>query len=161
MAKIKSSKKIKKPLLKKSKKTRVVPRKPTPKVKLKNVKMNKKIVIAPQPKSKKIIKEVAPQPNTHKDKHVSAKDVEVKLPKSARELLRQGKDDGFLVQDDIMMIFPEPEHHVEEIDEFFIQAFAQGIDIFESISTRDEADVFKSAEQMERELEQLVGFKHG
>jgi RNA polymerase primary sigma factor len=161
MAKIKSSKKIKKPLLKKSKKTRVVPRKPTPKVKFKNVKMNKKIVIAPQAKSKKIVKEVAPQSNTHKDKHVSAKDVEVKLPKSARELLRQGKDDGFLVQDDIMMIFPEPEHHIEEIDEFFIQAFAQSIDIFESISTRDEADVFKSAEQMERELEQLVGFKHG
>lgn len=167
MAKIKSPKKTKKPLPKKSNKTRVALRKPTLKAKLKDVKENKKImktvkvVSPPQPKSKKIIKEVSSQPKTHKEKHVSAKDVEVKLPKSARELLRQGKDDGFLVQDDIMMIFPEPEHHVEEIDEFFIQAFAQGIDIFESISTRDEADVFKSAEQMERELEQLVGFKHG
>jgi len=103
--------------------------------------------------------QVNEKPN--KTRHTSAKDVEIKLPKSARELLRQGKDDGFLVQDDIMMIFPEPEHHVEEIDEFFIQAFAQGIDIFESISTRDDADVFKSAEEMEHELEQLVGFKHG
>ncbi len=161
MAKIKSSKKTKKPLPKKSNKTRVALRKQTPNAKLKVMKKNKKAVVTPQPKSKKIIKEVPSQPKTHKEKHVSAKDVEVKLPKSARELLRQGKDDGFLVQDDIMMIFPEPEHHVEEIDEFFIQAFAQGIDIFESISTRDEADVFKSAEQMERELEQLVGFKHG
>jgi len=103
--------------------------------------------------------QVNEKPN--KTRHTSAKDVEIKLPKSARELLRQGKDDGFLVQDDIMMIFPEPEHHVEESDEFFIQAFAQGIDIFESISTRDDADVFKSAEEMEHELEQLVGFKHG
>jgi RNA polymerase primary sigma factor len=161
MAKIKSSKKSKKSLPKKDNKTRVVLRKQTPKAKLKNVKKNKKVIMAPQHKSKKIIKEVPSQPKTHKEKKMSATDAEVKLPKSARELLRQGKDDGFLVQDDIMMIFPEPEHHVEEIDEFFIQAFAQGIDIFESISTRDEADVFKSAEQMERELEQLVGFKHG
>ncbi len=161
MAKIKSPKKTKKPLPKKSNKTRVTPRKQSPKTILKNTKKNKKVVIAPQPKSKKIIKEVPSQSKTHKEKRITTSDVEVKLPKSARELLRQGKDDGFLVQDDIMMIFPEPEHHVEEIDEFFIQAFAQGIDIFESISTRDEADVFKSAEQMERELEQLVGFKHG
>lgn len=99
---------------------------------------------------------VWPKPKTSR-----SKDIEVKLPKSARDLLRQGKEDGFLVQDDIMMIYPEPEHHIDEIDEFFVQAFAQGIDIFESISTRDDADVFKSAEEMEHELEQLVGFKHG
>lgn len=91
----------------------------------------------------------------------TSKDEEVKLLKAARDLLRQGKEDGFLVQDDIMMVYSEPELHIEEIDEFFIQAFALGIDIFESISTRDDADMFKSAEDMERELEQLVGLKHG
>lgn len=137
-------------------------------------KVVKKVVKQPHPKVSKAVKPKTPPSGTKntpvkkapefvwpKVKHTRSKDVEVKLIKSARDLLRQGKEDGFLVQDDIMMIYPEPEHHVEEIDEFFIQAFAQGVDIFESISTRDDADVFKSAEEMEHELEALIGYKHG
>jgi RNA polymerase primary sigma factor len=89
------------------------------------------------------------------------KPVEVKLAKAARDLLRQGREEGFLVQDEILMIYPEPEHHVEEIDEFFAQAFEQGIDIFETISTREDSDVFRSSEDMERELEHLISLKHG
>lgn len=117
---------------------------------------------------KKTAKKKVPQSKPKEDEHLwfkpdpkARKDVDIKLQKSARELLRQGKDDGFLVQDDIMMIYPEPESHIEEIDEFFVQAFAMGVDIFESISTRDDAEVFKSAEEMEHELEQLIGLKHG
>jgi RNA polymerase primary sigma factor len=34
-------------------------------------------------------------------------------------------------------------------------------DIFETISTREETEANKTAEEMEKELEQLVGFKHG
>lgn len=81
--------------------------------------------------------------------------------KSYKDLLRQGEDDGFLVQDDIMLVFPEPEKHVDEVDEFFDVAFKKGIDIFETISTRDENDVNKTAEEIEKELELLVGVKHG
>jgi RNA polymerase primary sigma factor len=174
MAKTKTSKKPKKVLpkkgtsphtsiSKKAKKLNPSPKKATKeKIKatkpLKVVAVLTKAIKKTKEKHQEAVKEVE---KPHKTKHASTKDIEIKLPKSARELLRQGKEDGFLVQDDIMMIFPEPEHHVEEIDEFFIQAFAQGIDIFESISTRDDADVFKSAEEMEHELEQLVGFKHG
>lgn len=81
--------------------------------------------------------------------------------KSYKDLLRQGEDDGFLVQDDIMLVFPEPEKHVDEVDEFFDVAFKKGIDIFETISTRDENDANKTAEEIEKELELLVGVKHG
>lgn len=84
-----------------------------------------------------------------------------KLPKSYKELLKQGEEDGFLVMDDILMIYPEPEKHIDEIDEFFSFAFKNGIDIFETISTREETEANKSAEEMEKELEQLVGLKHG
>lgn len=161
MAKTKPSKKSKKKSPQKVKKNHSVSSRRTLKPKQKKVVNVKKSRVVAQPKkSVGKVKHVAAKP-VPKEKHTPTKHVEVKLLKSARELLRQGKDDGFLVQDDIMMIYPEPEHHVEEIDEFFIQAFAMGIDIFESISTRDDADVFKSAEEMERELEQLVGFKHG
>ena len=78
-----------------------------------------------------------------------------------KELLKQGTDDGFLVQDDILLVYPEPEKHVDDIDDFFETAFKNGIDIFETISTREDSDVNKSAEEIEKELEKLVGGKHG
>ncbi|NTU72673.1 RNA polymerase sigma factor RpoD [Candidatus Roizmanbacteria bacterium] len=84
-----------------------------------------------------------------------------KTPKSYKELLKQGEEDGFLVQDDILVVYAEPEKHIEEIDEFFDAAFQKGIDIFETISTREESDANKSAEEIEKEIEQLVSFKHG
>jgi RNA polymerase primary sigma factor len=84
-----------------------------------------------------------------------------KLPKSFKDLLKQGEEDGFLVQDDIMVVCPDPEKHIEEVDEFFNSSFQKGIDIFETISTRDESDAQKSAEEIEKELEILVGVKHG
>jgi len=83
------------------------------------------------------------------------------LPKSLKELLDQGKEDGFLVQDDILLIYPEPEKHIEEIDEFFDEALKKGIDIFETVSTREEFEAKKSVEEIEKELEQLVFLKHG
>jgi len=84
-----------------------------------------------------------------------------KLPKNLKELLKQGEEDGFLVQDDIFLIYSEPEKHIEEIDDFFDQAFKKGIDIFETISTREEEEAKKSVEELEKELEQLVLLKHG
>ncbi len=84
-----------------------------------------------------------------------------KFPKTGKELLKQGEEDGFLVQDDILMVYPEPEKHIDEIDDFFNSAFQKGVDIFETISTREESDANKSAEEIEKELEQLVSIKHG
>ncbi len=84
-----------------------------------------------------------------------------RLPKSLNDLLKQGEDDGFLVQDDILLVYPEPEKHIGEIDTFFDHALKKGIDIFETISTREESEAKKTAEEMEKELEQLVVLKHG
>ena len=44
-----------------------------------------------------------------------------KLPKNLSELIKQGEEDGFLVQDDILLVYPEPEKHLTDIDEFFNQ----------------------------------------
>lgn len=84
-----------------------------------------------------------------------------RLPKTLNELLRQGEDDGFLVQDDILIVYPDPEKHIDDIDNFFDQALKKGVDIFETVSTREESEAKKTAEEIEKELEQLVVLKHG
>jgi RNA polymerase primary sigma factor len=84
-----------------------------------------------------------------------------KLPKSLKDLLKQGHEDGFLVQDDVLLVYPEPEKHIEEIDNFFNDALNKGIDIFETVSAREENEAKKSIEEIERELERLVVLKHG
>lgn len=84
-----------------------------------------------------------------------------KLPRTLSELLKQGEEDGFLVQDDILLVYPEPEKHIEEIDHFFNEALEKDVDIFETVSTQEENDAKKSAEEIEKELEQLVVLKHG
>src|SRR3989338_2796575 len=84
-----------------------------------------------------------------------------KIPKSTKELLRQGEENGFLVQDDIFFIFPDPEHHIEEIDDFFNTAMLKNIDIFENVSSSEEEDVKKSVEELEREIKQIINLKHG
>ena len=87
--------------------------------------------------------------------------IKIKSPKTFKELLQQGEDDGFILQDDIFLICSEPEKHILEIDDFFNEALRKGIDIFETISTREEEEVHKSAEEVEKELEQLITAKHG
>jgi RNA polymerase primary sigma factor len=87
--------------------------------------------------------------------------IKQKFPKSFKDLLQQGEDDGFVVQDDIFLVCAEPEKHIEQIDEFFDLALKKGVDIYETISTREEEEVHKSAEEVEKELEHLIGVKHG
>ncbi len=84
-----------------------------------------------------------------------------KLPRSLDDLIKQGEDDGFVVQDDIFLVYPEPEKHLEEIDDFFNKALKKGIDVFETVSTREEEDAKKSAEEIEREIKQLISSRHG
>jgi RNA polymerase primary sigma factor len=83
-----------------------------------------------------------------------------KIPKNIKELLKQGKENGFIVQDDILFIYPDPEHHIEEIDNLFNQAMKMNIDIFENVSTREEEEAKKSVEEIEKELKQIIFFKH-
>jgi len=84
-----------------------------------------------------------------------------RLPKSIKDLIRQGSEAGFLVLDDIFLVYPDPEYHVDEIDDLFFTCIELGIDIFENISTTEEEDTTKSLEELERELKNLIALKHG
>ena len=84
-----------------------------------------------------------------------------KLPKSLDDLIKQGEEDGFLVQDDIFLVYSEPEKHIEEVDDFFDKCLKKGIDIFETVSTREEEDAKKTSEEIEKEITQLISTRHG
>ena len=84
-----------------------------------------------------------------------------KLPKSLDDLVLQGEEDGFLVQDDIFLVYSEPEKHIEEVDDFFDKCLKKGIDIFETVSTREEEDAKKTSEEIEKEITQLISTRHG
>ena len=84
-----------------------------------------------------------------------------KLPKSLDDLIKQGEEDGFLVQDDIFLVYAEPEKHIGDIDDFFDKCLKKGIDIFETVSTREEEEAKKTAEEIEREITQLISTRHG
>ncbi len=84
-----------------------------------------------------------------------------KIPKNIKELVKQGQENGFLVLDDILFVFPNPEGHIEEIDDLFNEAIKNDIDIFENVSSQEEEDAKKSIEELERELKQLITSKQG
>lgn len=84
-----------------------------------------------------------------------------KIPKNINDLLKQGAENGFIIQDDILFIYPDAEHYIEEIDNLFDQAMKKNIDIFENVSTREEEEAKKSIEELEKELKQIIVLKHG
>jgi RNA polymerase primary sigma factor len=75
---------------------------------------------------------------------------------SIKDLVKLGKENGFLTQDDILMVFPKPEHHLKELDELYDKLLRMGIDVFETTSKDDEKELTKSVAELEKELEVLA-----
>jgi len=74
------------------------------------------------------------------------------LSLAAKKLLQQGKDEGFLTQDEVLEVFPEAEKHLEELDEFYDKVFSEGVDIFDAVDLEEavEEDFSGLAAQVER-----------
>ena len=60
-----------------------------------------------------------------------------KNPSTIKTLLKQGKDNGFVTQEDILIIFPKPEQHLNEVHDFYDQLIKSGIDVFENLSDEE------------------------
>lgn len=75
------------------------------------------------------------------------------IQKDIEELLKKGKQRGFITQDEVLDVFVEPEMYLEELDNFYDQILSQEIDIFESVSEETEAE---DVDVLQRELEQLT-----
>lgn len=75
---------------------------------------------------------------------------------SVSDLLHEGKENGFVTQDDILVLYPKPENQVPELDHLYNQLIRAGIDVFETTSQDIEKEASKSIADLEKEIEALA-----
>lgn len=80
--------------------------------------------------------------------------------KTAAALIKHGESNGFIIQDDILNIFPEPEKHLQEIDDLFAKLIEHKVDIFETTS-QDQENTEKAISDLEKELAVLSRISEG
>lgn len=67
--------------------------------------------------------------------------------KAINQLVKLGKKQGFLTQDIVLKKIPEPQEHIQELDEFYNTLFEKGIDVFDGISADEIKEVEKEAKK--------------
>lgn len=86
------------------------------------------------------------------------KKIDIKL--EVRKLIKRGKDQGFVTQDEILLIFPEPENHIDEIDDLYLKLLNEKVDVFDTTEL-DALEISKSVSELEKELERLASLEEG
>lgn len=89
---------------------------------------------------------------------IKEKKIDVKL--EIRKLVKRGREQGFVTQDEILVIFPQPENHIGEIDELYHRFLDEGIDVFDTTEI-DTSDITKPVSELEKELEGLTTLEEG
>jgi len=59
------------------------------------------------------------------------------INKAINSLVKKGRDQGFLTQEDILEVFPKAENKLEELDDFYQKVLSENIDVFESVSPEE------------------------
>ncbi|KKR01319.1 MAG: RNA polymerase sigma factor [Candidatus Woesebacteria bacterium GW2011_GWB1_39_12] len=75
--------------------------------------------------------------------------------KETADLIKKGRDQGFLTQDDILEVFPNAEENLTELDDLYDKLLAESIDVFESVEAEEMDSDEKAKEKLEREIEIL------
>lgn len=70
-------------------------------------------------------------------------------------LIKKGREQGFLTQDEILEEFPNAEDNLAELDELYDKLLVEGIDVFESVAAEEIESDEKAKERLEREIEIL------
>ena len=53
----------------------------------------------------------------------------IRVNTSPADLVKQGKENGFVTQEDILVVFPKPEEKVADLDHLYDQLIRAGIDV--------------------------------
>ena len=77
-----------------------------------------------------------------------------------RKLIRRGREQGFVTQDEILAIFSEPEKVISEVDGLYFKLLEEGIDVFDTTEI-DTAEMAKPVSELEKELESLAALEEG
>ena len=77
------------------------------------------------------------------------------IRKPVQELIKKGRDQGFITQEDILEVFPDAENRVAELDDFYDKLQAENIDVFESVTPEEIETDEKAQEKLDREIEIL------
>lgn len=77
------------------------------------------------------------------------------LKSALDDLLKRGKSQGYLTQDDILAVLAEPEEHIEALDQFYKKVFDAGVDVFENVSEEEMKQDAQVSTDLEKELEFL------
>jgi RNA polymerase primary sigma factor len=77
------------------------------------------------------------------------------IRKPVQELIKKGRDQGFLTQEDILEVFPDAEERIGELDDFYDKLLAENIDVFESVTPEEIETDEKAQEKLDREIEIL------
>jgi RNA polymerase primary sigma factor len=75
--------------------------------------------------------------------------------KTVSSLIKKGREQGFLTQDDILEAFPDAEKRVDELDDLYEKLLFENVDVFESITPEETDTEEKIKEKLEREIELL------
>lgn len=78
------------------------------------------------------------------------------IRKPVLDLIKKGRDQGFLTQDEILEIFTDAEDRVLELDDLYEKLLAEGIDVFESVTPGEIETDEKAKEKLDREIELLT-----
>ncbi len=103
-------------------------------------------------------KTTAAKAGVREDAPKEQKDIDVKT--EIRKLIKRGREQGFIAQEDVLAIFPQPENFINEVDDLYHKCLEEGIDVFDTTEV-DVADTTKSATELEKELESLATLEEG
>ncbi len=78
-----------------------------------------------------------------------------KLAKDLGGLLKKGKEEGFITQEEILQALPYPELHLVELDDLYDRLQKAGVDVFESVTEDQLREDESATSELEKELEIL------
>lgn len=87
--------------------------------------------------------------------------MKTKIIKTIKDLVKVGRDNGFITQDEILALFPKPEERIIELDDLYAQLIKSGVDVFETLSDEEEREAQKTVTELEKELESLTVIHEG
>ena len=116
------------------------------------------MAIAKKKSIKKTIKKTAKKTVKKTAKKVTKKSIskkDKKRKKLIKALIKQGTDDGYVSQDDVLEAFVRPELYLKELDELYITLISKKVDVFDTVSGEGGKDKKGIAANLKKELEVL------